>query len=139
MTRCDLDISARINIIIIIIIIIIITTTLTTNIITSPTTPPSSSYALAECFGTGFPNNINLRGDGTSNDTVHLAHKARHLQHTSLRSSSLILRFQVDNRWVFRYSDFVSPASRSCDCTFGYKARHAALQHCQHNIVVVHA
>ena len=60
------------------------------------------SYAIAECFGTGFPNNINLHDDSAGNTTVGIATK-------------------IGGQWTYNYSGFVPLSNRSCDCIFGFK------------------
>jgi len=67
-----------------------------------------SSYAIAECFGTGFYNN------GQSLDQ-------------SISNTSMIFANKIDGKWVFNFSAFV-PKNRSCDCVFGYKGADCSQQ-----------
>jgi hypothetical protein len=67
------------------------------------------SYAIAECFGTGFPNNVHSSRQSPSNATRNIASK-------------------INGHWVFNYSDFVAAPNVSCDCIFGYKGADCSQQ-----------
>ena len=82
-----------------------------------------SSYAIAECFGTGFYNNGQSLDQSISNTSMIFANKVRLLNSIISCWCCVVLvtqSEQIDGKWVFNFSAFV-PKNRSCDCVFGYK------------------